>query len=109
MNKRTKNFLPTLIIALIILVSGLFVFVFAKAEIRQLLRQKDYLIVKINERNNSIEMKTVEVQKLSSETRIVQLVELKLGMIKNQTKSEVITINGEKLNQVKELIRLKYE
>jgi len=109
MNKRTKNFLPTLIIALIILVSGLFVFVFAKAEIRQLLRQKDYLIVKINERNNSIEMKTVEVQKLSSETRIVQLVELKLGMIKNQTKSEVITINREKLNQVKELIRLKYE
>lgn len=109
MNKQTKNFIPTLIIFLLIFISGLFVYVFTKAEIRKMLRQKYYLGEKINELNNTLEIKIVEVQKLISEDRIVPLAEGRLNLAKNRNDAEYIKINIDKLLQIKELIRLKYE
>lgn len=109
MNKQTKNFIPTLIIFLLIFISGLFVYVFSKAEIRKMLRQKDYLGEKMNELNNTVEMKIVEVQKLISEDRIVPLAEERLNLARNRNDAENIKINNAKLLQIKELIRLKYE
>lgn len=109
MNRQKMNFLPTLLIALVILIASLFLYVISKAEIRKMLRQKDYLNEKINERNNSIEMKIVEVQKLISEERIVPLAELRFGMIKNRNNADEIKVNNKKLQQISEFIKLKYD
>ncbi|GAB4153137.1 MAG: hypothetical protein Fur0015_15410 [Ignavibacteriales bacterium] len=101
--------MPTLIYVLVIVTSSLFVYVFTKSEVRKMLRNKDLLQEKLVEKHNQIEASLVEMQKLSTEERIVELAQAQLSMIKNIDKPKVIKISKEKLEEVQEIVRLEYE
>lgn len=109
MNKSTKTFLPTLIFVLTLVISSLFIYVFTKSEVRRMLRNKDLMQEKLTEKINLIEASIVEKQGLSAEDRIVELAQAKLIMVKNTDNPKVIKLNKEKLIEVQELIKLKYE
>lgn len=109
MSKQSKTFMPTLIYVLVIVTSSLFVYVFTKSEVRKMLRNKDLLQEKLVEKHNQIEASLVEMQKLSTEERIVELAQAQLSMIKNIDKPKVIKISKEKLEEVQEIVRLEYE
>lgn len=109
MSKQDKTFTPTLVYVLIIVISSLFIYVFTKSEVRKMLRNKDLMQEKLIEKQNQIEATIVVKQRLSAEDRIVELAQTRLSMIKNIDIPKVIKINREKLEEVQELIRLKYE
>jgi len=109
MSKETKTFVPTLIYVFIIVISSLFVYVFTKSEVRKMLRNKDLMQERLNEKINLVEASLVEKQRLNSENRIVEFAQTKLLMVKNSDQPKVIKISKQRLSEIQELIRLKYE
>jgi len=109
MSSEPKTFIPTLIYIFIIVISSLFVYVFTKSEVRKMLRNKDLMQERLNEKINLVEASLVEKQQLSAENRIVELSQLNLSMIKNPNQPKVINIDKHKFLEIQELIKLKYE
>lgn len=87
----------------------LFAYVVLLSEIKRMNRAKISKQEALNERINRVEVKMVEIQKLTSENRIVRLAQDSLGLIRPDENLETITISKDQINQINKLINDKYD
>ncbi|MEW6702501.1 MAG: hypothetical protein AB1298_07265 [Bacteroidota bacterium] len=100
-----KNFI--LIVAATAFV--LFTYVVVLTEIKRFNREKITKQETLNEKLNRIEMKMVEIQKLTAEDRIVKIAQDSLGLIRQVENLEIITVSKEQIKQIEKLINEKYD
>jgi hypothetical protein len=79
------------------------------SEIKRMNKEKLTKREILNEKNNRIEMKTVDIQKLTSETRIVKIAQDSLGLIRPNQNLEIIIVSREQANQIEKLLNEKYD
>jgi len=107
--KKKNSFLPMLLMTLIVLIISIFVYLFSVNEIKAMNKEKNTLVEKLTERTNKLETRTVEVQKLSFESRIVKIAKEKLGLIRSTKQYRIIYIDNDQINQVNRIVNSKYE
>lgn len=100
-----KNFI--LAVAAVALV--LFTYVVVLTEIKRFNREKITRQEMLNEKLNRIEMKMVEIQKLTAEDRIVKIAQDSLGLIRPEENLEIITVSKEQIKQIEKIINEKYD
>ncbi|KAF0141269.1 MAG: hypothetical protein FD122_1697 [Stygiobacter sp.] len=101
--------LTSFIILVIAAALILFSYVVLLSEIKRMNRDKITKQEALNERINRVEMKTVDVQKLMSEDRIVRFAQDSLRFIRPVDNLETITISKEQVNQILKMINEKYD
>ncbi|MFC2083881.1 hypothetical protein ACFLS9_02390 [Bacteroidota bacterium] len=109
MSKRNSKNIFLVVYIFVLIVFASFVHLILVNEIKSLRRQKASLEIKSNERINLVETNIVEVQKLSSEDRIVKIATDELGLEKYSESYEVMYINLEEIKQIEKNILSKYE
>jgi hypothetical protein len=107
--KKKSSFIPMLFLSLIILVSSIFIYLFSVSEIKAMNKTKNILVGKLTDRTNRLETSMVEVQRLSSENRIVKIAREELGLIRSTKQYEIIYIDSDQINQVNRIVNSKYE
>lgn len=100
-----KNFILTVLAVTAVLL----IYVASITEIKNMNRQKiikqDSLKVKLN----LIELKTVEIQKLTAEENIVKFAQDSLGLIRPNENLETISASKNQINQIEKLLSQKYD
>lgn len=107
--KKKNSFLPMLLMTLLVLIGTIFIYLFSVNEIKAMNKEKNSLVEKITERTNRLGSRIVEVQKLSSEIRIVKIAKEKLGLIRSTKKYEIIKIDNDQIDQVNRIVNSKYD
>lgn len=107
--KKKKSSLKSFIIIVLSAAAILFAYVATLTEIKNL--NKEHLNKKeiLNERQNRIESKMVEIQKLTAEDRIVKIAIDSLNMIRPKDNLESIKVNKDQINQIEKLVNKKYD
>ncbi|MCU7497101.1 MAG: hypothetical protein HF314_08805 [Ignavibacteria bacterium] len=103
---------PVIILTLIsafFVASVVLLYVVLKLEIERLTKEKIYLEETLEAKNNETVMLQVEVQKLETEERIIQLAESRLEMEKLSEPNIVIEVEKDQLDEVVKEINSKYE
>lgn len=103
---------PVIILTLIsafFVASVVLLYVVLKLEIEKLTKEKIHLEETLEAKNNETVMLQVEVQKLETEERIMQLAESRLGMEKFSEPNIIIEIEKDQLDEVVKEINSKYE
>lgn len=109
MKRRKKNtFLSMLMFTLMVLIVSIFVYLFTINEIKAMNKKKNLLIEQLTDRTNKVETRLVEVQRLSSENRIVKMAK-EMGLIRSTKQYEIIYIDSDQITQVKRIVNSKYE
>ncbi len=80
-----------------------------RSEIKRITREKILKHDLLNERLNRIETKLVEIQKLTTEERIVRIAKDSLGLIRPAEKLEIISVSKDQIVQMEKLLKVKYE
>lgn len=101
--------LKKFIIIVVGIAALLFLYVAILTEIKNLNKERLNKIEALNERHNRIEMKIVEIQKLTAEDRIVKFAVDSLKMIRPQENLETIRVSKEQINQIERLVNEKYD
>ena len=107
--KKKNSFIAMLLSTLIVLIFSIFIYLFSVNEIKAMNKEKNSLVEKLTERTNRLGSRIVEVQKLSSEIRIVKIAKEKLGLIRSTKKYEIIKIDNDQIDQVNRIVNSKYE
>jgi len=100
-----KNFI--VIVAAISMI--LLTYVVVRSEIKRFTKEKILKLDMVNERFNRIESKLVEIQKLTSEDRVVKIAGDSLGLVRPKEKLEIISISRDQVSQMEKLLNSKYE
>lgn len=100
-----KSFIA-IIVAVAILI---FTYVVTLTEIKRINKEKIYKQQVLNERKNRIEAKVVEIQKLTSEDRIVKYAQDSLYMVRPNDNLDVIRVSKEQIKQIEKLVNNKYD
>lgn len=100
-----KNFIAVVVAVAVLL----FTYVVTLTEIKRFNKEKIYKQQVLNERRNKIEAKVVEIQKLTSEDRIVKYAQDSLDMIRPNDNLDVIRISKEQIKQMEKLVNNKYD
>ena len=87
----------------------LFSYVVLLSEIKRMNREKISKQEALNERINRVEVKMVEIQKLTSENRIVKFAQDSLALFRPSENLETITISKEQIDQIQKIINEKYD
>ncbi len=100
-----KSFIPiTVSIAVL-----LFLYVAVITEIKNMNKVRLNKIEKLNEEQNRIEAKMVEIQKLTAEDRIVKIAQDSLGLIRPKENLETIRVSKDQIQQIEKLVNEKYD
>ncbi|MGK9368137.1 septum formation initiator family protein [Melioribacter sp. Ez-97] len=78
-------------------------------EIKNMTREKITKTELLNEKLNRIEMNTVEIQKLSSEERIVKIAKDTLGMLSPIENLNTIRVDKYQIEQLEKILQEKYD
>jgi cell division protein FtsL len=78
-------------------------------EIRRITGEKIMKHNILNERQNRIDTKLVEIQKLTAEDRIVRMAQDSLGLIRPEENLEIIPVSKDQIVQIEKLLKIKYE
>ncbi len=100
-----KNFIA-IVVVLAVLVFG---YVALNAEIKRISREKILKHELLSEKQNRIEAKLVDIQKLTSEDRIVKMAVDTFFMVRPKEKLEVITVSKEQIKQIEKILNEKYD
>lgn len=100
-----KNFIVLVIISACLL----FIYVATLTEIKNMKKEKINKIELLNEKQNKIEMKLVEIQKLMSEDRIVEIAKDSLGLILPVESLDELRVSKEQINRIEKLVNEKYD
>jgi phosphopantetheine adenylyltransferase len=105
--KGTK--LSRFIFVVVVFAFFLFGYVVLLSEIKRMNREKISKQEALNERINRVEVKMVDIQKLTSENRIVKLAQDSLGLVRQDENLDSIIISKELINQIQKMINEKYD
>lgn len=78
-------------------------------EIKNMKREKINKTELLNEKMNRIEMSTVEIQKLSSEERIIKIAKDSLGMLSPVENLKTIHVDKYQIKQLEKMLQEKYD
>ncbi len=87
----------------------MFAYVFSISEIKRLNREKVLKQEILAEKINKVEMYSVEVQKLTSESRIVKLALDSLLLVRPNKNIEKIEVPKNQILQIEKLVKEKYD
>lgn len=87
----------------------LFLYVATISEIKNMNKEKINKIEELNEKRNRIEIKLVEVQKLTTEERIVKLAQENLGLIRPKENLDRLEVSKSQIEQIQKLVNQKYD
>lgn len=107
--KKKNTFLQILLLTLVVLIFSIFIYLFSVNEIKAMNKEKNSLVETLTERTNKLGTRIVEVQRLSSENRIVKIAKEELGLIRSTKQYEIIYIDSDQINQVNRIVNSKYE
>jgi cell division protein FtsL len=107
--KKKNSFIPMLLMTSLVLIFSIFIYLFSVNEIKAMNKDKNLLVEKLTQVSNKLETRIVEVQRLSSENRIVKFAKEKLGLIRSTKQYEIIYIDNDQINQVYRIVNSKYE
>ncbi len=107
MKGNNKSFLKKLLIAVVTVTPLLFVHMYSINEIEKLNSVKNEKLSLLNDLNDRLESKRVEVQKLSSEEIIIPKA-FKLGLVKINNLNK-IDVNKSKYDIIKSIVKKKYD
>lgn len=100
-----KSFLVIVVTAALML----FAYVAIITEIKRMNNEKITKHEMLNERHNRLDEKLVDVQKLTSEDRIVKFAQDSLGLIRPTENLETIFVSKEQIKQVEKILNEKYD
>jgi cell division protein FtsL len=86
-----------------------FLFLILQTEIKFLYKEIDSKEKNLEVLQNIVEGKLVEVQKLSTEDRIVKIAKTRLGMVRIKNSVENIFVSNLKIKQIQRIVDSKYE
>ena len=109
MNKKKTSFVKNLVVGTFAAALVLSLYVFIHEENRAMLNDKIAKEEILHERRNKLEEKQVEVQKLTSEERIIKLASEELGMIRIHEVVDTLFINKTEVKQTEYIITEKYD
>lgn len=104
-----KSSLKSFIIIVLSIASILFIYVATLTEIKNLNKEKLNKIETLSERQNRIESKMVEIQKLTAEERIVKIAVDTLKMVRPKDNLESIKVSKDQINQLEKIVNGKYD
>ena len=100
-----KNFIALIVTAAVIL----FIYVASVTEIKRMNKEKIIKKDLLNEKMNRLEAKIVDVQKLTSEERIVKFAQDSLGLIRPTENPDSIIISKDQADQIEKILKEKYD
>ncbi len=110
MSSKTKNtFVRNLLIVAAVVALMLLGYVILLQEVKELNKEKVEKQDQLHEKNNKIREKFVEIQKLTSEDRIVALAAEKLNMVRAEDNNDILQISENQILQIERIINRKYE
>lgn len=86
----------------------LFIYIYTVKSIKDLNALKNYRLEELREKENSLQVKKVAYQKLTSEDEIVERAEKKFGLKKMNYLDE-ININSIQIENISKMVNKKYE
>ncbi len=108
-SKRKNNFVRNLLVVAAIAAVMLLAYVILLQEVKEMNKEKVERQDLLHEKNNKIREKFVEIQKLSSEERIVEIAENKLKMVRAENNNDVLHVSETQILQIERIIDRKYE
>ncbi len=109
MKKQKSSFFKAFLFTALPVVIGLFIYVMINHEIKLMNRIKDNKEELLAQKNNKIRNYRVEVQKLSSEERIVSIARDSLGLVRGNEIFENLFVSNKKIDQIEKLVNDKYD
>lgn len=109
MKKGKSSFLKNLIFGTVGAALLLSAYVFFHEENRVMIKDKIAREEVLHERRNKLKAKLVEVQKLTSEERIIKLASEELGMIRIHEVVDTLFVNKDEVKKIERIIAGKYE
>lgn len=103
-NKFLKNFIAFFGFTVIVL----FVYVILLTEIKSMVKAKVTKQEELNEKKNKIEMKQIEIQKLTAEERIIPIAQDTLSLLKPGADIDSLMIDKKQLDYLINKINGKY-
>ncbi|MEW6196085.1 MAG: hypothetical protein AB1521_13115 [Bacteroidota bacterium] len=104
-----KSSLKNFIVIVLSAASILFVYVATLTEIKNLNKERLNKIETLNERQNRIESKMIEIQTLTAEDRIVGIAMDTLNMIRPKNNLETIKVSKDQIKQLEKIVSEKYD
>ncbi|MGD8778766.1 MAG: septum formation initiator family protein [Ignavibacteria bacterium] len=108
MRKQKSSFFKIFLLTALPVVLGLFIYVMINHEIKLMNRIKANKEELLAQKNNKIRRYKVEVQKLSSEERIVKIAKDSLGLVRSDEIFENLFVDNKKIEQIEKLVNEKY-
>ncbi len=109
MSKKKNTFIGELFLTLMIFISALFAYLFSLNEIKALSKVKDQLENQLLQKADKKEILLVELERLSSEDRIVKIAQDSLSLVKSLTDYNKLYLDESQVSRVKRIISDKYE
>ncbi len=100
-----KNFILIVVAVAVVLLT----YVMTYTEIKRFNKMKISKQEILNERKNRIEAKSVEIQKLTSEDRIVSFARDSLKMIRPDDNLDQLNVSKDQIKQIEKLVNEKYD
>jgi len=100
-----KNFILLVIAVAVVL----FAYVATYSEIKRIMKEKISKQDLLNVKLNAMEDKLVDVQRLTTEDRIVRFAQDSLGMIRPKENLDTIFVSKDQINQIEKLLKEKYD
>lgn len=97
------------IIAIVSIALVVLLYVFIISEIKRINREKITKQEILKDKKNRVEMYSVEIQKLSTESRIEKIAQDSLGLIKPKNNIEILQVPKNQIDQIEKLIKEKYD
>ena len=109
MKKSSKPLIAVVVLFLITVAILVLGYVSIKLKCEMMTKQKVLTEEKLNAKNNTKVSLIAEYQYYSSEDRIVEIAKDELGMIKQNSPSIKIDVSKEKIQEISDKIKAKYE
>jgi len=101
--------LTNFIFIIFLIAMFLFVYVAVLNEIKNMSKEKINKIESLSEKQNRVQMKTVEIQKLTSEDRIVSLAKDSIGLMRPLENLDIIYVSPVQIKRIENFVKEKYD
>ena len=108
MKKKNSSFFKNVSLVLITLTPLLFIYLFTLQGVKEMNAEKNRKLEEFREKENKLEIKKVEYQKLTSEDEIVGRAKNKFDLVRIDHLDK-ISINKNKIENLKKYISKKYD
>jgi len=96
-------------VLIVVVIFALFIQLSFTAKIKRLNKEAEILNAKLTRLQDELDARTVLLQKLGSEERIVKIAKEKLGLVRAKKPFRKIYVNENKIKRLEKIVKSKYE